>query len=168
MVSDVRQCVMLDTNVLIFGVLNSSDRPVGTSPKETYAYWQGRLARHFLTDCFAKGIEVVVSSVSVSEAMEGIGGDDAALVREMLCELYPVVAFDRSAAFIAADYARSLRAQIENRVSDRTMLRNDLYILASGVTYGCTELYTTDSGLMKIAGRLNVPIKVLGLPEIND
>ena len=62
------QRVLIDTNVLIFSFKSPSDK--GDTEKARHDEAQRRNTMRLLEDCRRQGREVVVASVSVSEALE--------------------------------------------------------------------------------------------------
>ena len=166
MVSAFLRRVLIDTNVLLFGLSPLPELGIGASQKERYALEQGRNARGLLAQCRAEGAPVFVSSISVGEVLEGAPEAEAQDVYAVLISLFPTLPLDNACVYVAAAYARALRRLDVQDSADKTKLRNDLYILATGVQNGCTDFYTTDKILLKQAARLAIPMRVHSLATV--
>ena len=100
------------------------------------------------------------------DSVEGAPEAEAQDVYAVLISLFPTLPLDNACVYVAAAYARALRRLDVQDSADKTKLRNDLYILATGVQNGCTDFYTTDKILLKQAARLAIPMRVHSLATV--
>lgn len=158
--------VLIDTNVLIFGLLPAVPVNDQMSLKERHASVQGEQARAFLAQCHAAGTEVLLSSISVSEALEWLPDVVAGEMFHLISRHFTVLPFDGNVAFRAGRLAFALHNMDIQDQPGKSKVRNDLYIWATGLHYNCTDFYTTDKVLLKQAARLALPMAVHPLPGI--
>lgn len=151
---------LIDTNVLIFSLL--PDVPVvdNMSPKAKYSFIQSKNAKDFLANCRNEHIEIFVSSISVSETLEFLPDTESREIFNAMSRLFTLLPFDVNAAFRAARLAYALHGLDVQKQPEKSKIRNDLYILATGLQYNCTDFYTTDKVLIKQASRLSIPMEV--------
>ena len=167
MVSIVPRRILIDTNVLLFALspLPGSD---ATGAKVRHALRQGLNAKAFLERSRAEDAVLFVSSISVGEMLEGAREEDVQSVYSVVTSMFPTLPFDNASAFVAAALARKLHRMDLQDIPDKSKLRNDLYIMATGIQNACSEFYTTDNALLKQARRLEIPMQVYPLPEVES
>ena len=168
MANDSKQRILIDTNVLIFSLLPEKLKVDVESSKEQYAYFQSRNAKEFLLKCQQNLREVCVSSISLSEIMKCMTDDDAREVFSRITHCFTILPFDVNASFQAGRLAFSLHQLDTQKSSEKTKIRNDIYILATGLQHNCTDFYTTDNVLIKQTIRLSIPMKVHVLPVFEE
>ncbi len=159
MAIELEPSVLIDTNVLIFSLLQEKNDVNDESPKARYAHFQSQNAKSFLLKCIQNHREVCVSSISLSEIMERLNDEDAKEMFSLVSRFYTILPFDRNAAFQAGRLAYSLHKLDAQKSSENTKIRNDIYILATGLQHNCKSLYTTDKVLVNQATRLSIPMK---------
>ena len=159
---------MIDTNVLIFGLMPEMSNADDESPKALYARQQSVNAREFLSKCHMEHLEVCISGISLSETMEWLPDSDAQDMFNLISQFFMVLPFDADAAFLAGRLAYSLHKMDLRQSEQKSKVRNDLYILSTGLQFHCTDFYTTDKVLIKQAERLTIPMKVHPLPPLES
>ena len=164
MMNTLGQRILIDTNVLIFGLMPEMPNPDDESPKAQYAHQQSMNAREFLSKCHEEFLEVCISGISLSETMEWLPDSDALDMFNLISQLFTVLPFDAHAAFQAGRFAYSLHKMDSQQIEQKSKVRNDLYILSTGLQCHCTDFYTTDKVLIRQAERLAIPMKVHPLP----
>ena len=157
--------VLIDTNIFIYSTRKGEEPKNVLSEAENYAWDQCVRARALLHHCIARRKEVCMSFISVCEILEGLSAPVCNETYQLLSETFTLLPFEGTASIYAAAFARTLRSSAPKATSERSKLRNDLFILASGVSFGCAKCYTSDADLLKQAARLKAPIEVLALPE---
>ena len=100
--------------------------------------------------------------------LEGAREEDVQSVYSVVTSMFPTLPFDNASAFVAAALARKLHRMDLQDIPDKSKLRNDLYIMATGIQNACSEFYTTDNALLKQARRLEIPMQVYPLPEVES
>ena len=166
MVSSLGQRILIDTNVLIFGLMPETLNADDESPKVLYAHQQSMNAREFLSKCHEELLEVCISGISLSETMEWLPDSDAHDMFKLISQFFTMLPFDADAAFQAGRLAYSLHKMDSQQSEQKSKVRNDLYILATGLQCQCTDFYTTDKVLIKQATRLSIPMIVRPLPSL--
>ncbi len=159
--------VLIDTNIFIFSIMRQLEQDADLSPREAYSRQQAVLAKAFLRRCNNLRTEVCMSYISVCEVLEGIPEAFSEETFRLMESTFTLLSFGGTPALLAADFARKLRKLDDVARPDRSKLRNDLLILASAIQVGCTTCYTSDALMIKQASRLDIPIVVQPLPDIN-
>ena len=149
MVSVASRRVLIDTNVLIFGLVPSEPVNDRMSVKERQASIQGTNAKKFFAQCHADDTEILLSSISVSEAIEWLSDQAASEMFHLISRHFTILPFDGNVAFRAGRLAFALHNMDIQDQPGKSKVRNDLYILATGLHYNCADFYTTDKVLLK-------------------
>ena len=100
--------------------------------------------------------------------MEWLPDSDAQDMFNLISQFFMVLPFDADAAFLAGRLAYSLHKMDLRQSDQKSKVRNDLYILSTGLQFHCTDFYTTDKVLIKQAERLTIPMKVHPLPPLES
>ena len=135
------------------------------SPKAQYARIQSKYAKEFLLKCHQNHQEICVSSISLSEIIEYLTDDEAREVFSRITRCFTILPFDDNAAFQAGRLAYSLHKLDTQKTSEKSKVRNDIYILATGLQHNCMDFYSTDKMLINQATRLAIPMKAHILPS---
>lgn len=152
--------VLIDTNVLIFCLLKDMPITEEMSSKAKYSLMQSHNAKNLLSRCRKENAEVFVSSVSISETLEFLPDEEAREMFNLMGKFFAFLSFDANAAFMAARLAAALHTMDVQNKPEKSKVRNDLYILATGLQNNCTDFYSTDKVLLKQASRLAIPMAV--------
>ena len=137
--------VVFDTNVLIWGVKRQS-----TSGQENMI----ELAVRLIEDLDDKETEIALPSLVISEYLSNFPDESREEQYSELIRSYYIVPFDAKAASIAAKI-RNDRDKISGIVDEysasRNVIKADIYILASALSCGATEIFTHDKHIKKLA-----------------
>ena len=148
--------LLLDTNILIWGMLQS-----GTTPEEQEKV---RKATAFLDKAEKDGQLMAISMVTVGEFLVCVPQEEHGKYIALLQESFAILPYDlaaaQKAAVIFSDDFGKMKSSYKGQ---RGLLRPDIQILASALAHGNTSaIMTEDVGFKEMARKY---LKVIELPE---
>ena len=149
------ELLCIDTNVMIWGILQN-----GKSDNEKRMIEK---AACFFESGFQKNKLFAISIITFSELMTGIPPEKRDPYIDLISRNFVLLPFSEDAALKAADIFREQRLKMKSSYhGNRSILCQDIQILASAVVFGNVKLITEDVALSKLAEQY---IPVCGLPE---
>ena len=97
------------------------------------------MPRLFLSGVGQKTQYFCFKHLGQGEMLEGAREEDVQSVYSVVTSMFPTLPFDNASAFVAAALARKLHRMDLQDIPDKSKLRNDLYIMATGIQNACSE-----------------------------
>ena len=148
--------LFLDTNILIWGVLQSGD-----TPKEQEMV---KKATAYLDKAAKDGMTMAISMVTVGEFLACVPQDEHEKYIALLQKGFAILPYDLAAAKMAAViFSENFSKMKSSYKGQRGLLRQDIQILASALAHGnISVIVTEDKGFQDMAKRY---LTVNTLPE---
>ena len=148
--------LLLDTNILIWGLLQSGDTPEAQKMVEK--------ATSYLDKAAKEGQPMAISIVTVGEVLVCISPEEREKFIAILQKNFVILPYDLAAAKKAAEIFSEIFGKMKSSYKgQRGLLRQDIQILASALANGNTSVIVTeDSGFKDMARHY---LTVIELPD---